>query len=340
MQTTSGDLLVDRLLALGREQGYVDISDIIAAFEDPEAEAERIEEIGRRLHEAQIEIRDGDEVIDMDAEYAEEEGEEVSAYTETAQAAPSTPPHEDEPAMTPFSLSDLGLSEDEIAALGLDTSPATEEPEAPAAAPEPASEPTPAAPEPAAEEPAMTPFSLSDLGLSEDEIAALGATEAAVEESVAPEPELTPEPVSAPAPQPEPMPEPAPEPRPQPVAAAPVAPAARRTAVEPPTSSGNDLLDTYLRRLEADPQNHMLRLSVARAGGQLGNADFSIQQYRYLIKHNALLDMIVDDLQDLITDVDEQQLLKRLHRVLGDAYTKQGRLIEAMDEYTWTPAGS
>jgi hypothetical protein len=113
-----------------------------------------------------------------------------------------------------------------------------------------------------------------------------------------------------------------------------------RAADEPPASSGNEVLDAYLRRLEADPQNHMLRLSVARAGGQLGNPDFSIQQYRYLMKHNALLDMIVDDLQDLIADADERQLLRRLHRTLGDVYTKQGRLNEAMDEYSWTPAGS
>jgi hypothetical protein len=73
----------------------------------------------------------------------------------------------------------------------------------------------------------------------------------------------------------------------------------------------------WLKSLEADPQSHMLRLSVARAGGQLGNPDFSIQQYRYLIRNNALLDMIVDDLQDLIADADERQLQKRLHRTLG-----------------------
>ncbi|MFL5803965.1 MAG: tetratricopeptide repeat protein, partial [Roseiflexaceae bacterium] len=113
MQTTSGDLLVDRLIALGREQGYVDISDIIATFENPEAEAERIEEIGRRLHDAQIEIRDGDEVIDMDAEYTEEE--ELASYSESAPAepAPVVSAEEDAPALTPFSLSELGLSEEE-----------------------------------------------------------------------------------------------------------------------------------------------------------------------------------------------------------------------------------
>ena len=62
--------------------------------------------------------------------------------------------------MTPFSLSDLGLSDDEINALGLD------EPAAPAEPPAPA-------------EPAITPFSLSELGLSDDEIASLGLGEPA-----------------------------------------------------------------------------------------------------------------------------------------------------------------
>ncbi len=67
--------------------------------------------------------------------------------------------------MTPFSLSDLGLNEEEIAALGLGETPAAE----------------PAAPEP--DEPVMTPFSLSDLGLTADEIAALEGGEAPPEPS-------------------------------------------------------------------------------------------------------------------------------------------------------------
>jgi tetratricopeptide (TPR) repeat protein len=482
-QTTSGDLLVDRLIALGREQGYVDISDIIATFENPEAEAERIEEIGRRLHEAQIEIRDGDEVIDMDADYSEEE--EPASYSEPAlvESAPAVPeqeeppltpfslsdlgltaeeiaalglgdapaakpavpepeeplmtpfslrdlglsdeeiaslepgetalkasesaladlvpeapepaPAEEEPVMTPFSLSDLGLSEEEIAALGMGeastgvgaaaTPPAEEEPvmtpfslhdlglsdeeiaalEAGETLPD---EPEPAAPAPVEEEPVMTPFSLSDLGLNEEEIAALGMGEALAE---IPEPVAEPEPARAEAPAPKPLraPEPppvkperrAPEPPPitpepaRPVAAPvpakqpPAAPAAavpsrrsaRAEAEAPPTeASGNTMLDTYVRRLEDDPQNNGLRLSVARAGGQLGMSDFALLQYRYLIKQNILLDQIEDDLQDLILDAEDRQVLRRLHRALGDVYTKQGRLAEAIDEYSWTPAGS
>ena len=54
-------------------------------------------------------------------------------------------------------------------------------------------------------------------------------------------------------------------------------------------------VDTYMSRLNADPENHVLRRSIARAGGQLGRADFAVQQYRYLIKRNALLDHVVDE---------------------------------------------
>ena len=88
-QLTTGDLVVDRLIALGHQQGYVDIADIMADFEDPEAEAARIEEIGQLLHDAQIEIRDGDEVIDMDADYEEDQAETEPAEQTDERLAPA-----------------------------------------------------------------------------------------------------------------------------------------------------------------------------------------------------------------------------------------------------------
>jgi hypothetical protein len=273
--------------------------------------------------------------------------EEIAALGlgETAAAQPA----EEEPAMTPFSLSDLGLSDDESAEFDFGETALAE----PAHA-----EPAAAEPTPAEEEPVMTPFSLSELGLSSEEIAALGLGETPAQP---PEPEAEPTAVEADstrsevsvAPPPEPprvtappaIPEPAravapttPPPAPE---AAPPRRAARPPADDqPPASSGNELLDAYVRRLEGDPHNHGLRLSVARAGGQMGMPDFALQQYRYLLKQNTLLDQIADDIQDLILDADDRQLLKRLHRTLGDVYTKQGRLAEAIDEYGWTPAGS
>ena len=92
-QLTTGDLVVDRLIALGRQQGFIDISDIIAGFEDPEAEAARIEQIGQLLHEANIEIRDGDEVIDMDADYAEEEDAALEGEPDQRATVPERRPH-------------------------------------------------------------------------------------------------------------------------------------------------------------------------------------------------------------------------------------------------------
>jgi uncharacterized protein YjiS (DUF1127 family) len=174
-EESTGDPTIDRLINLGRRQGFVDLNDIIDVVENPMSQPERIEEIGQALHHAGIEIRDGDEVIDM---------EEISGEDEYPEAFDSPdieePAGGDEPELMPFSLSDLGLSEEEIAALGLDEGGVASTEAAPAdeavAMPEQAAE---APPEPApapAEEPELTPFSLSDLGLSEEEIAALEST--------------------------------------------------------------------------------------------------------------------------------------------------------------------
>jgi hypothetical protein len=437
-QLTTGDLVVDRLIALGRQQGYVDIADIMADFEDPEAEAARIEEIGQLLHDANIEIRDGDEVIDMDADYEEDQvepeaGESTDEWMAAPDIAPPTAPTfprdldldlatddteavapapqlSDEPNMTPFSLSDLGLSDDEINALGLDEpiAPATpstpaeptltpfslsdlgltddeiaslglgdqaapveppaesQQPEVPAEPEltplalseldisddeinmaeldEPASAPEP----PASVEPDFTPFSLSELGLSEDEIAAfdLGETpitsapEPVADEPVVAEP-IQPAPVATPTPVPVTPPPPIAVPAPIPAAPTPArAPAAAGGGdAEAPIFTGNDIVDGFLHQLEADPQNDVLRISLARIGWQIGIPDLAVQQYKYMIKHNRSLDQVVDEITDLLSDSDEQKLMQRLHRTLGDAYTKQGRFREAIEEYSWTHSG-
>ncbi|HWQ12034.1 MAG TPA: tetratricopeptide repeat protein [Roseiflexaceae bacterium] len=387
-QVISGDLALDRLIALGRQQGFVDISDIIAAVENPEEEAARIEEIGHRLHEANIEIRDGDEVIDMDAEYEEEDLSEPPAFE--AEAPTATVAGEE---VAPFSLRDLGLSDEEIAMLGLgeaqpspsaqaeDTSPlepfSLSDLDAPGGAVEPLdlaeATPPPAQPRPE-EEPVLEPFSLSELGLTADEVALLGLGESAPpapapatppsppqqEEEPALEPfslselgmaadERTPLELGGPAPTPPeappempPAPSAPPPSAPPPAAAAPTqaAPAPAPARARQPITTGNTVLDAFFRQLDANPQNHVLRLSIARVCGQVGPADLAVQQYRDLIKRGALLDEVVDDLRDLIADSDDTQLLRRLHRALGDAYSKQGRFQEALEAYSWVPGGS
>ncbi len=167
---------LERLLHLGQDQGFVDLTDIIGVVSDPESEAERIEEIAWAIHRAGIELRDGNEIIDLEAE---EESVEASAElieeTPAPQATtPYTPPAaEVEPDLTPFSLDDLGLSEQEISELGLDSAVS--------------GPPTDIAEE---EEPEIKPLTLAELGLSEEETAALNAASA----DIAP-PESAPEPV-------------------------------------------------------------------------------------------------------------------------------------------------
>ncbi len=154
-----GDPALERLMRLGQRQGYVDLTDIIAVVSDPEAEADRIEAIGWALHRTGIQIRDGDEIIDME----EGEAEAIAASSDGAEAE-----------LTPFSLEELGLSPEEIAALGL-------------------AEATPAEPVAQPAEPELTPFSLEELGLSPEEIAQLEAAQAAEAAATpASEPELTP----------------------------------------------------------------------------------------------------------------------------------------------------
>src|SRR5258706_12082656 len=123
----------------------------------------------------------------------------------------------------------------------------------------------------------------------------------------------------------------------------PVAPPPRRASTraagaadnEAPIFTGNDIVDGFLHQLEADPQNDVLRISLARIGWQIGIPDLAVQQYKYMIKHNRSLDQVVDEISDLLSDSDGQKLMQRLHRTLGDAYTKQGRFREAIEEYSW-----
>ena len=377
----TSDVLLDRLLKLGREQGYVDIADIIAGVANPEAEAERIEQIGQLLHENKIKIYDGDEEVDMDAEYSAEESndfapidfdqpaaasaepdmtpfsladlglsdEEIASLglgkTATPESAPAAPtatePAASEPAITPFSLADLGLSDEEIASLGLgETTPPTQN-EQPTAA--------------TTDEPDMTPFSFADLGLSDEEIASLGSAEAAepaaaepaaaevelaepaavemaksvesaavVEQTAPAQPPVTSEPRPAATPAPVTPPAPTPAPPRQ------VSGLSNSLAEQVPALAG------YVQQLHGNPANHTLRLSLARISGQIGQTEAAIQQYKNIVRQNVLLDVVVADLDDLLGETDDSTAMQRIHRLLGDAYSKQGRIDEAMTEYNWT----
>ena len=321
---SSGDIAADRLLALGRKQGYIDISDIIAAVSNPEEEAERIEMIGQLLHSNNVEIRDGDEVIDMDAEYEDDEESFESAE----------PVSTDSPDMTPFSLAELGLSDEEIAMLGLDeethdvgteqadklhmgTGEATfldiaqdeqvlkddfsildiDDKEPSGSITEPLEFPSQA---PVLDDDIAT-FSLNELDIVPDE--------PSISQAAAPSTPVRPtEPAES----------------------------LLSTSSTSPSDPSLSILEQYLARVEQDPDNHALRLSVARACIRLGHIDVGVRHYKQLIKRNILLEDIADDLTDMIADNDDVSTLRQLHRTLGDVFSAEGKLIEAMQLYSWT----
>jgi tetratricopeptide (TPR) repeat protein len=392
----TGDPDLNRLIQLGYRQGYVDLTDIIAVVKDPEREADRIEQIGWSLYRAGIQIRDGDEIIDMEAELGEEEPAGVSP-TVSADLTPfdESPANPAEPELTPFSLEELGLSLEEIAQL------------------EAAQQQAP----PADAEPELKPFSLEELGLSPEEIAQLEAarqTQPQPETAVTSEDDLfdfsvaetapvakavrtaprREEPPRTPAPEdigfvPEPLdalddiwqtPPELPKAEPARVVLPPLGERAKSQPTSRPSVSeerrnvtptrddlrfarreaassergrsaraplrprapedfiptGNTTIDDYLRQLSANPTNHALAFTIARLCAQTGQAELMAVIYRRLLKHSNLLDQMAEELEDLINTVEERPVLRQLYRTLGDVYSRQGRLEEAIATYSAT----
>ncbi len=426
----TGDPDLNRLIQLGYRQGYVDLTDIIAVVKDPEREADRIEQIGWSLYRAGIQIRDGDEIIDMEAELGEEEPAGVSP-TVSADLTPfdESPANPAEPELTPFSLEELGLSPEEIAQLEAaqqQAPPADAEPELkPFSLEELGLSPEEIAQleaaqqqaQPADAEPELKPFSLEELGLSPEEIAQLEAarqTQPQPESAVTSEDDLfdfsvaetapvakavrtaprREEPPRTPAPEdigfvPEPLdalddiwqtPPELPKAEPARVVLPPLGERAKSQPTSRPSVSeerrnvtptrddlrfarreaassgrgrsaraplrprapedfiptGNTTIDDYLRQLSSNPTNHALAFTIARLCAQTGQAELMAVIYRRLLKHSNLLAQMAEELEDLINTVEERPVLRQLYRILGDVYSRQGRLEEAIATYSAT----
>lgn len=270
--------------------------------------------------------------------------------------------------MTPFSLADLGLSDEELAQLGIETEAQTAaEVEADddrrEAQPGVDDEDTPfvladlglsdeelerfsSAPDETAG--AAQPFAFDDRALEDDELAAFGAVDAVEREMQAGDMggardasihDADTMPFEVPIQTP-----PAAEASPSSPAAAGQADAAERpqgvTAPLPelaePSAPAPTELSRFYQQLETQPDNHALRLAIARMSEQKGDVERAIEQYKQLIKHDALLAPLTEDLEEMIAGDYDRAMLRRLHRLLGDAYMKQDRFQEAMDEYSWT----
>lgn len=100
--------------------------------------------------------------------------------------------------------------------------------------------------------------------------------------------------------------------------------------------SGNEAIDSYLRALKSDPENVVLRLSVARVAVQCSMFDTAMSQYRALVHNSALLDDVIVDLRDLLHTLEESYLRRECHRILGTAYSRQGKMAEAVAAFRMT----
>jgi hypothetical protein len=119
---------------------------------------------------------------------------------------------------------------------------------------------------------------------------------------------------------------------PRPAGPAPVA--ARSFGDFVPT--GDEGLDEYLRQLEAEPGNYGLAMAIGRLSAQTGRADLMSLAYKGLIKEGRGIDEIAEELDGLVGAVDDASVQRQLYRLLGDTYSKQGRLREAMAAYGYT----
>lgn len=92
------------------------------------------------------------------------------------------------------------------------------------------------------------------------------------------------------------------------------------------------VIDMILAQADAEPANHVLRLAVARLGWSF-DSQCALGTYKRLVKDGTLLDEVINDLHDQSDATADAWLQQRIYRLLGDAYMRQHRVIEAMQAY-------
>ncbi len=103
-----------------------------------------------------------------------------------------------------------------------------------------------------------------------------------------------------------------------------------KSAAEPQASADPGQVSVYQQRLSAAPDDHPTRLTLARALWAAGESAQSLGQYEILIEASQLLSDVIGDLIQLLQSRPREA---RLHRLLGDAYLRHGKLKEALHAY-------
>lgn len=92
-------------------------------------------------------------------------------------------------------------------------------------------------------------------------------------------------------------------------------------------SPDSEELAAYCQRLAEAPDDHANRIALARALWALNEVPDSFAQYEALIEAGQYLPDVVNDLSAFVEDHPAET---RIHRLLGDAYLRRGRLKEAL----------
>jgi len=92
-----------------------------------------------------------------------------------------------------------------------------------------------------------------------------------------------------------------------------------------------DALQNYVESLLVEPNDYYARLIVASAYQEAGKYDLALEHYEIIIQSApSLPEQVVTNLEDMVRRLPGSE---PAHRLLGDAYLKQGRYDEATVQY-------
>jgi len=82
---------------------------------------------------------------------------------------------------------------------------------------------------------------------------------------------------------------------------------------------------------EVEPKDYPARLERARARLETGQIEDALTDYRLVLKNAP--DLLGDVMRDLNGSLEETPDHPEVHRLLGDAYIRQGNYLQALEAY-------
>jgi tetratricopeptide (TPR) repeat protein len=89
--------------------------------------------------------------------------------------------------------------------------------------------------------------------------------------------------------------------------------------------------ETFQPRKEVEPKDYPSRLERARARLESGHIEDALTDYRLVLKNAP--DLLGDVMSDLNDSLEEAPDHPEVHRLLGDAYIRQGNYLQALEAY-------